>query len=77
MGAGFTVACKLKTLGLGAKAVKLYSTTTAGSLDDATASNYEIFGVQSFRPTRAATASAMSAFCLMAESRNPSGRAVA
>lgn len=55
-------ACKLKTLGSCAKAVKLYSTTTAGSLDDATASNYEIFGVQILSTNPSATASAMSAF---------------
>ena len=55
-------ACKLKTLGSCAKSVKLYSTTTAGSLDDATASNYEIFGVQLLSTNPSATASAMSAF---------------
>ncbi len=55
-------ACKLKTLGSCAKDVKLYSTTTGGSLDDATASNYEIFGVQILSTNPSATASAMSAF---------------
>jgi hypothetical protein len=55
-------ACKLKVLGACAKDVKLYSTTTAGSLDDATASNYEIFGVQILSTNPSATATAMSAF---------------
>ena len=55
-------ACKLKTLGSCAKAVKLYSTTTAGNLDDATASNYEVFGVSILSTNPSATASAMSAF---------------
>lgn len=55
-------ATKIKTLGSCAKAVKLYSTTTAGSLDDATASNYEIFGATILSTNPSATASAMSAF---------------
>ena len=55
-------ACKLKVLGSCAKSVTLYSTTTAGSLDDATASNYEVGGVQILSTNPSATASAMSAF---------------
>jgi hypothetical protein len=55
-------ACKLKVLGLCAKAVTLYSTATAGSLDDATASNYEVRGVQILSTNPSSTASAMSAF---------------
>lgn len=55
-------ACKVKCLGSCAKSVTLYSTTTAGSLDDATASNYEIRGVQILSTNPSATASAMSAF---------------
>ena len=55
-------ACKLKVLGACATAVKLYSTTTAGSLDDATASNYEIFGCQILSTNPSSTATAMSAF---------------
>lgn len=55
-------ACKIKTLGLCAKAVPLYSTTTAGSLDDATASNFQVFNVQLLSTNPSSTASAMSAF---------------
>lgn len=55
-------ACKVKTLGSCAKAVLLYSTTTGGSLDDATASNYQVTGVQLLSTNPSATASAMSAF---------------
>lgn len=55
-------ACKVKVLGLCAKAVTLYSTATAGSLDDATASNYEIRGVQILSTNPSSTATAMSAF---------------
>lgn len=55
-------ACKIKVLGLCAKAVKLYSTTTGGSLDDATASNYELFGTQILSTNPSSTATAMSAF---------------
>jgi hypothetical protein len=55
-------ACKVKVLGACAKSVTLYSTATAGSLDDATASNYEIRGVQILSTNPSATATAMSAF---------------
>ena len=55
-------ACKVKTLGSCAKAVTLYSTTTGGSLDDATASNYQVTGIQLLSTNPSATASAMSAF---------------
>lgn len=53
---------KLKVLGACAKSVTLYSTSTAGSLDDATASNYEIRGIQILSTNPSATATAMSAF---------------
>ncbi len=55
-------ACKVKVLGLAAKSVTLYSTSTAGSLDDATGSNYEIRGVQILSTNPSSTATAMSAF---------------
>lgn len=55
-------ACKVKVLGACAKSVTLYSTATPGSLDDATASNYEIRGVQILSTNPSATATAMSAF---------------
>ena len=55
-------ACKVKVLGACAKSVTLYSTSTAGSLDDATASNYEIRGVQILSTNPSSTATAMSAF---------------
>ena len=55
-------ACKVKALGACAKSVTLYSTTTAGSLDDATASNYEVRSIQLLSTNPSATASAMSAF---------------
>jgi hypothetical protein len=53
---------KVKVLGLAAKSVKLYSTTTDGSLDDATGSNYEVFGIQVLSTNPSSTATAMSAF---------------
>ena len=53
---------KVKVLGACAKSVTLYSTTTAGSLDDATASNYEVRGIQILSTNPSATATAMSAF---------------
>lgn len=55
-------ACKVKVLGLCAKAVTLYSTTTGGTLDDATASNYEVRGIQILSTNPSSTATAMSAF---------------
>ncbi len=55
-------ATKVKVLGLAAKAVILYSTTTGGSLDDATASNYQVTGVQILSTNPSSTATAMSAF---------------
>lgn len=55
-------ACKVKALGSCAKSVLLYSTTTGGSLDDATGSNYQVSGVQLLSTNPSATASAMSAF---------------
>lgn len=45
-----------------AKSVTLYSTTSAGRLDDATASNYEIRGVQLLSTNPTASATVMSAF---------------
>ncbi len=55
-------ACKVKVLGAAAKAVPLFSTTTGGSLDDATASNYLVTGIQILSTNPSATATAMSAF---------------
>ncbi len=52
----------VKVLGLCAKSVLLYSTTTAGSLDDATASNYQITGIQILSTNPSSTATVMSAF---------------
>ena len=53
---------KVSVAGSCAKAVLLYSTTTAGRLDDATASNYQITGIQILSTNPSATATTMSAF---------------
>jgi hypothetical protein len=55
-------ATKVSVAGSCAKAVTLYSTTTAGRLDDATASNYQITGIQILSTNPSATATTMSAF---------------
>jgi hypothetical protein len=55
-------ACKVKVLGLAAKSVTLYSTTTGGTLDDATGSNYQVTGIQILSTNPSSTATAMSAF---------------
>ena len=55
-------ATKVKVLGLAAKTSLLYSTTTGGSLDDATASNYQVTGIQILSTNPSSTATAMSAF---------------
>lgn len=52
----------VKVLGSCAKSVLLYSTTTAGSVDDATASNYQVTGIQLLSTNPSATATVMSAF---------------
>jgi hypothetical protein len=53
---------KVKVLGLAAKNFTLWSTTTAGSLDDATASNYMIQGINLLSTNPSSTATALSAF---------------
>lgn len=53
---------KVSVAGACAKSVTLYSTTTAGRLDDATASNYEIRGIQILSTNPSSTATTMSAF---------------
>lgn len=55
-------ATKVSVAGSCLKAVTLYSTTTAGRVDDATASNYEIRGIQILSTNPSATATTMSAF---------------
>ena len=55
-------ACGVKVLGSAVKAVPLFSTVTAGSLDDATASNYLVSGIQILSTNPSATATVMSAF---------------
>ena len=55
-------ACKVKVLGLAAKTSLLYSTTTGGQLDDATASNYQVANLQILSTNPSSTATAMSAF---------------
>lgn len=55
-------ACGVKVLGSCVKSVPLFSTTTAGSLDDATASNYLVSGIQILSTNPSATATVMSAF---------------
>ena len=53
---------KVKVLGSCVKNIALFSTTTAGSLDDATASNYRIEGLNLLSTNPSATATALSAF---------------
>lgn len=53
---------KMKVLGSCVKNIALFSTTTAGSLDDATASNYRIEGINLLSTNPSATATALSAF---------------
>jgi hypothetical protein len=53
---------KVSVAGLAAKSVLLYSTTTAGRLDDATASNYQVTGIQILSTNPSSTATTMSAF---------------
>lgn len=55
-------ATKVSVAGSCAKSVSLYSTTTAGRLDDATASNYWVTGIQILSTNPSATATTMSAF---------------
>ena len=53
---------KLQVLGAAVKNIALFSTTTAGALDDATASNYRIEGINLLSTNPSATATALSAF---------------
>ena len=53
---------KLQVLGLAVKNIALFSTTTAGSLDDATASNFRIEGINLLSTNPSSTATALSAF---------------
>lgn len=53
---------KIRVLALCAKNVTLWSTTTAGSVDDATASNYMIQGINLLSTNPSSTATALSAF---------------
>lgn len=55
-------ATKVNVAGSCAKSVLLYSTTNAGVVDDATASNYQVTGVQILSTNPSATATSMSAF---------------
>lgn len=54
--------CKVSVLGSAVKSVLLYSTTTAGALDDATASNYQVTGIALASTNPTASATVMSAF---------------
>lgn len=54
--------CVVSVLGSCVKDVTLYSTTTAGNLDDATASNYQVTGIQLLSTNPTASATQMSAF---------------
>lgn len=52
----------VSVLGAAAKSKPLYSTTTAGALDDATASNYRINGIVLATTNPSSTATAMDGF---------------
>jgi hypothetical protein len=63
---------KVKVLGLAAKSIALWSTTTAGSLDDATASTYMVQGINLLSTNPSSTATALSAFiCYPAVLKRP------
>ncbi len=53
---------RTKVLGLCAKSINLWTTATAGSLDDATASTYMVMGVQLLSTNPSSTATALTAF---------------
>lgn len=53
---------KVKVLGLCAKNINLWTTSTAGSLDDATASTYMVQGINLLSTNPSSTATALSAF---------------
>ena len=53
---------KLRVLGSCVKNITLWSTTTAGAVDDATASNYQIQNINLLSTNPSATATALSAF---------------
>ncbi len=53
---------KVQVLGLAAKSINLWSTATAGSLDDATASTYMVQGINLLSTNPSSTATALSAF---------------
>jgi hypothetical protein len=55
-------ASRTKVLGACAKSINLWTTATAGSLDDATASTYLVMGVQLLSTNPSATATALTAF---------------
>ena len=53
---------KVKVSGLCAKSIILWTTSTAGQLDDATASNYAVLGINLLSTNPSSTATALSAF---------------
>ena len=53
---------KLRVLGSCVKTITLWSTTTAGAVDDATASNYQIQNINLLSTNPSSTATALSAF---------------
>lgn len=53
---------KIKVLGACAKNIILWTTSTAGSLDDATASTYAVLGINLLSTNPSSTATALSAF---------------
>lgn len=53
---------KISCAGLAAKDVLLYSTTTAGRVDDATASNYQVTGIQLLSTNPSSTATTLPGF---------------
>lgn len=53
---------KVKVLGLCVKNINLWTTATAGSLDDATASTYMVQGINLLSTNPSSTATALSAF---------------
>ena len=53
---------KVKVLGACVKNINLWTTATAGSLDDATASTYMVMGINLLSTNPSATATALSAF---------------